>query len=325
MDKIEISHKTIIFTVFFLISLWFLYQIKDIILLLFLSFVMMSALNPVVDKMEKIRIPRPLAVLIIYVLIFGLLAGLIAALVPILINQTYLFLQTLPVLIEKLDFWGIKINISDYSNQLAQVPGNVFKIIAVTFSNILRLFTFLVITFYLLMERKNMKNYLHFLFRKDGEERAEKFLNRMERKIGGWVRGELVLMFLVGLLSYFGLLFLGLEFAMPLAVLAGVFEIIPNIGPTLSMVPAVIVGLSISPVMGLTVVALYFLIQQLENNLIVPKVMQKSIGLNPLVTLVVLMVGFNLAGVVGMFLAIPIFLALYIIVKEAYKYKNSAK
>jgi len=121
------------------------------------------------------------------------------------------------------------------------------------------------------------------------------------------------------------LLFLGLEFAMPLAVLAGVFEIIPNIGPTLSMVPAVIVGLSISPVMGLTVVALYFLIQQLENNLIVPKVMQKSIGLNPLVTLVVLMVGFNLAGVVGMFLAIPIFLALYIIVKEAYKYKNSAK
>lgn len=323
MEKIEISYRTIIFTVFFLIFLWFLYQIRQVILLLFVSFVVMSALNPVVDKMEKLKIPRPVAILFIYFLSFGPLIGLIVSIVPVFINQSALLLENLPRLLEKLNFLGIQIHPRDYSDQLAKLPANVFKIVASTFSNILGIFTFAVITFYLLMERKKMKTYLHILFRRDGEKRAEEFIKKMETKIGGWVRGELILMFIVGLLSYIGLLFLDLEFALPLAVLAGFFELIPNIGPTLSMIPAVIVGLSVSPVMGLTVAALYFLIQQLENNLIVPKVMQKSVGLNPLVTLVVLMIGLKLGGAFGMLLAVPVFLAIQIIIKEIYHSHHS--
>ena len=318
MEKIEISHKTIIFTIFFLIFLWFLFQVREIILIIFVAFVMMAALNPIVDRMEKLQIPRPLAILIIYLAIIGVFSGLVALIIPILVQQTSLLLANLPNIIEKLSFFNFQLDLNNYSSQIAKIPGNVFRILAVTFSNFLKFFTFLVITFYLLLERKNLNKHLKFLFAKGGEKKAEDFIKKLEKQIGGWVRGELILMFIVGFLSYLGLLLLDLEFALPLAVLAGFLEIIPNIGPTVSMVPAVIVGLSVSPIMGLTVVVLYFLIQQLENNLIVPKVMQKSVGLHPLVTLIVLMVGLKLGGAFAMILSIPIFLSLKTILKEVF-------
>lgn len=323
-DKIEISHITIIFTLLFIILLWFLYFIRDVLLLLFVSFVAMSALNPVVNKMENLKIPRPVAILLIYILGFGILGGLVAMLTPVFVQQTTLLIEKLPNLINKLNIFNIPIKLSDYGEQLIKIPGNVVKILALTFNGLLRFFTFLVITFYLLMERKNMDKHLRTWFLRDGEERAEKFVNKMERRIGGWVRGELLLMLIVGFLSYIGLFLLDLEFAVPLAVLAGLLELIPNIGPTVSMIPAALVGLSISPIMGLTVVVLYFLIQQLENNFIVPKVMQKSVGLNPLVTLTSLMVGLKLGGAMGMLLAVPVYLALEIIVKEIYKSRISS-
>jgi predicted PurR-regulated permease PerM len=319
MEKIEISHKTIIFTILFLIFLWFLWQIREILLIVFISFIAMTALNPLINKMEKIKIPRPLAILFIYLVLFGLLAGLVASIVPMLVSQTNSLLDALSGLGNKFNLFGFQINLGDYNEHLAKIPGNLVKIIASTFNNLLKFFTFLVITFYLLIERKKMKEYLHILFRNDGEQQAEEMINKLEVKIGGWVRGQIILMFIVGLMSYFGLLLLDLEFALPLAVFAGALEIVPNLGPTLAMVPAAIVGLSMSPIMGLTVVALYFLIQQLENNFIVPKVMEKSIGVNPLVSLLVLITGLKIAGPLGMFLAIPVFLTLQILLKEFYK------
>ncbi len=325
MEKIEISHKTIIFTVFFLIFLWFLYQIREIILIVFISFIAMTALNPVINKLEKIKIPRSLAILIVYLLLFGILAGLVALIIPILVSQTASLLGVMSNLIERLNFAGFQLNIQDYSEQLARVPGNLFKIIASTFSNLLKFFTFMVITFYLLIERVKMKEYLHVLFRQDGEQQAEDMLNKLETKIGSWIRGQAILMIIVGVLSYLGLLLLDIDFALPLAVIAGFLEIVPNLGPTLAMVPAAIVGLSMSPVMGLTVVVLYFLIQQLENNFIVPKVMEKSIGINPLISLLVLITGLKIGGPLGMFLAIPVFLTLQVLIKEFYKMRTAPK
>lgn len=324
MEKIEISHKTIIFTVFFLIFLWFLYSIRHIILIVFIGLVAMFALNPLIDRLERVKIPRPLAVLSFYFLMISFIIGVVVSIIPVVVNQSAMLIELLPNLVKRLDFLGVQFQLSDYSDQLLKLPGNFLKIVALTFSNIVRFFAFIVITYYLLMERKNMKKYLHVLFRREGEKRAEILVAKLEEKIGGWVRGQLVLMFIVGFMSFVGLSFLGLEFAIPLAVLAGLLEIIPNIGPTVAAIPSAIIGLSISPVMGLTVVALYFVIQQLENNIIVPKVMQKSVGLPPLVTLILLMVGLTLGGIGGAILAIPIFLTIQIIVKDLYSYYRSS-
>jgi predicted PurR-regulated permease PerM len=109
---------------------------------------------------------------------------------------------------------------------------------------------------------------------------------------------------------------LGVPSALPLAILAGLLEIVPTIGPVIAAVPAVLVGFTVSPVIGIAVASLYFLVQQLENHLIVPKIMQKAVGVNPLVTILSLGVGFQLGGPIGAILAVPILIVLLLIASE---------
>ena len=132
------------------------------------------------------------------------------------------------------------------------------------------------------------------------------------------MRGQLILMLIIGIVSYIGLIFLGVEFAVPLAFLAGLLEVIPTIGPTLSAVPAVIIASGTSPVLALATAALYFVIQQLENQLIVPRVMSKAVGLSPLVVIFALMVGFKIAGIAGAVLSVPAVLLVEILYRDLY-------
>jgi len=322
--KIEISHRTIIFATFFLIFLWFLYQIRQILIALFISVILMAALNPAVDRITRLKIPRFLAILFLYILIIGVFVLSIAGVVPPLVDQTSVLISRLPEYSQNLGLPIIDQKIiTDQISQLGSIPANIVKLSVSIFSNLFVALAVLVITFYLLMERRNLNKYLTVLFGGDGEKKAEKFINEMEKNLGGWVRAQLILMSIIGLFCYIGLRLLGIEFALPLAILAGVFEIIPNIGPIVSAIPAFFAGFVISPLMGLAVIALYFLIQQLENTIIVPKVMEKKVGVNPIVTILALTIGFKLAGIMGAVLAIPIVLLLRIVASEIYSSERS--
>jgi predicted PurR-regulated permease PerM len=130
-------------------------------------------------------------------------------------------------------------------------------------------------------------------------------------------------MFVVGLLTYIGLTILGIKYALPLALIAGFFEILPNIGPTLAAIPAIAVALlTVSPLMGLAVLGLYIIIQQLENNLILPYAMKKSANVNPIISILVILIGFRLGGVVFAALAIPLFLVVKIIILESVRIRK---
>lgn len=315
--KVEISHKTIVFTVLFLIFLLFLYKIRYIILLLFIAIIFMSALSPIVDRMQKLKIPRGISIIIIYLLIWALISTGIASLVPPLIEQTSKFITRLP---QDLDYLSQgKLDLSFFTSQLQSLPNQILKIVLGLINNIVNVFTLMVITFYLILERKNLHKYLVFLFGKtDREKRAEKFLQALEKKLGFWMRGQISLMLIVGLMSYLGLVYLKVEFALPLALMAGLLEVIPNVGPALAMIPAVIVAFGASPVQALAVTALYIVIQQLENQLIVPKVMSKAVGLSPLIVIISLLIGYTTAGVAGAVLSLPFMLLLRIIVNDIY-------
>jgi predicted PurR-regulated permease PerM len=317
--KVEISHRTIIFTVFFLLGLWFLYEVRQIILALFVSLILMSALNPAVNRLEGWRFPRWLAILVIYFGVLGILIlGLVGA-IPALVEQTGSFAERIPLLFRQVTFLGLDPSIlASQITQLGTIPANIFRLTMSLFSNIVSLFALFVITFYLLLERRNLDHYLQILFGEGGEEKAEQFVDKIENRLGSWVRGEITLMVIIGIMTYLGLRFLGIEFALPLAILAGFLEIVPNIGPTISAVPAVLAGLAISPMMALAVTALYFLVQQAENTLIVPKVMQKAAGVNPLITILSLAVGFKLAGPVGAVLAVPVVILIEVVGSEWY-------
>lgn len=315
--KIEISHRTIIFTVLFLVFLGLLWQIRQIIIGLFVSLILMAAINPTIDKMEKLKIPRVLGIIFIYILILAVIGLVIAGVIPPLVDQTSTLINKAPAFIENLGIPAVDPRIIEIQfQQLGSIPANLVKISVTIFTNLVAIFALLVITFYLLLERKNLNRYLHILFGGDGEKKAGRFIDQVEKKLGGWVRAELTLMLIVGLMCYLGLRLLGIDFALPLALLAGIFEIIPNIGPVLSAIPAVLTGLVISPLMGLAVAALYFLVQQLENTFIVPQVMSKEAGVNPLVTILSLAIGFKIGGITGAILAIPFVLLIQIIASE---------
>lgn len=315
--KIEISHRTIVFTVFFLILLWLVWQIRQIIIGLFVSLVLMAAINPAIDKMEKMKIPRVLGIVLIYILIFAVVGLIIAGVIPPLVDQTSALISRAPKFIENLGIPTIDQRIIESQiQQLGSIPANLVKISVNIFANLITVFALLVITFYLLLERKNLNRYLHILFGGDGERKAAIFIDQVEEKLGSWVRAELTLMAIVGVMSYLGLRLLGIDFALPLALLAGILEIIPNIGPVVASIPAILAGLVISPLMALAVAALYFLIQQVENTLIVPQVMAREAGVNPLITIISLAIGFKLGGVVGAVLAIPMVLLIQIIASE---------
>jgi len=317
-EKIEISYRTIIFTVLFLVALWFLYYIKDIILQLFVALVLMSILNPTVESLTKHKIPRALSILLVYLVMLSILGVTIAALVPTLINQTTKFVGSIPKYLDNLGIFGTYTEqvIGQAIAQVGAFPSQLAKVIVSLFSNVFSVVAVLIFSFYLLLSREKLEHQYEYLFGKERSVEIHRILIRMEGKLGNWARGQLALMFLVWSSTYIGLFLLGIPFALPLSILAGLLEIIPIIGPFISAVPAVIVALSISPILGIATTSLYFLIQQLENYIFVPKVMEKSAGVTPMVTLIALAVGLKVSGVVGALISIPVVITIKVLFKE---------
>jgi len=307
ISKIEISHKTIIFTLVLLASIWLVLQIRDILFLVFIAFIIMSTLKPMVDWMEKKRIPRFLAAILVYIVVFGLIGFSIGGTIPTLVSQTTSFVQDFPSVISHA-LPNLNIDLNSFSQQLAPIGENIVKVTISIFSNIISILMVMVISFYLLLERKHADKIVEGFA---GEEKGKTFITvveRIEGKLGSWMMGQLFLMFVIGLFCYIGLLLLGIKFALPLAIIAGLFEIVPNIGPIISAIPAMLIAFAVSPLMAVSVLVLYIVVHQLENNLIVPLVMKKSVGLSPIITIFSLLVGGKLAGIAGAVLAIPILL-----------------
>lgn len=320
--KIEISYKTVLFTLGVLGLVWFIVQISDILLLLFVSVILASAFHSPVNWLVKKKIPRPLAIIFLYLLMAIVLGGIIAIIVPPLIEQTKNLLNNLPDLLNSisqlmpypLPTQDILMSLGSGFNNLG---GNIFRYTLGFFGNIITVATLFVFTFYLLLRWENLGRSLSAGL--GSEERFTKLLNRIETGLGNWVRGELFLMATIGITSYIGLNLLGIPYALPLGIFAGLLEIVPIVGPIIAAVPAVVVALSISPVLALVTAAFYFLIQQLENNLIVPKVMERAVGLDPLATILSLMVGAKLMGTLGALLAVPFVLLAKIVILDFYR------
>src|SRR3989344_2210733 len=246
--KIEISHKTIIFTVFFLVFLWLLYLIRDIILMFFVALLIMAILNPIVSKLSKRKIPRGASAMV---------------------EQTAGFASDLPGYLANLGAgpFGDQL-LKELLSVLATLPAQIVKAFLSFFSNLLSVLTVLILAFYLLLVREKLDQQLGAVFGEDRVRDVGKALDLLEHKLGGWARGQITLMILVGLATYIGLVILGIPFALPLAIVAGLLEIVPYMGPIIAGIPAVIIGLGISPLMALAAAALYFLIQQVENYVI---------------------------------------------------------
>ncbi len=327
--KIEITGKTILFTILVLLLLKTLFLLRNIFLNLFVAFIFMSALKPSVDFLEKRGLPRVLAAILVIIISLGILITFLYYALPPLAVQTKDFFiyasKQLFLALQKLDR---QISVRDFlqfqtlSQHIPNITNAISKIIVSLFSNVLDFISLLFFTIYFLLGIKNLEKLAVKILPKRQAGFFMETLTSVEKQLGAWVRGELILMLTIGLLSYIGLTLLQVNYALPLAVIAGLLEVFPIIGPVLSVFPAFFVAATTSWVLGVAVIALYIIIQQLENNLIVPLVMKTVVGIPPLAVLTSLVIGQKLAGVTGIILAVPIVATLVIILKEIFKYKE---
>lgn len=312
--KIDISHRTIFFAAIFILALWLLYLIRDLLIIIFVGVILMSALTPMVNLFVRLRLPKSLGIAITYIIIIAILAGILISILPPLIEQSSKLIVTLPPLATQL-FDVVNVDKSVFQSELTNFSRNIFSITITIFDNFLTIIFTLVLTFYLLLERDNLENRISALF-VGREERVRSLIVRMQDKLGAWLRGQLLLSLIIGVLTYIGLIILNIPYALPLALIAGVLEIIPVIGPIISAVPAVLIALTISPILSLGVAAMFFMIQQMENHLIVPQVMRRAVGLDPLIVILAIAIGSRLLGFSGALLAVPFAVVLQIIVAE---------
>lgn len=321
--KIDISHKTIFFITAFLLGLWLLFLIRDLLLILFVSLILMSALSPAVIFFERFRIPKALGIGITYLVILTIIVGGLVVIVPPLVEQTGKLIVTLPPLASQI-FTIFNIDRSVFQSSLTSLSKNAFSFTLAVFDNFLAIIFLLVITFYLLLEKDKLEDRFSLLFY-GREDRVKALFVLIEDKLGSWLRGQLFLSIIIGLLSFIGLIALDIPYALPLAIIAGIMEVVPVIGPIVSAIPAIAIALTISPFSGLFVALMFLVIQQFENHLIVPQVMKRAVGLNPLVVILAIAVGGRLLGVGGALLAVPIAVVLQIIATEFIIQKTSIK
>lgn len=321
MDKnVIISTRTILSVLVLLGLLWVAIQIKAVILILFLAFVVALGLFPLVEWLQDKGLPKVLAVILTLASVGGAFISLVGLAFSPLISQTRLLIQQLPVLVESVTTPALEKYLSDISSiltqQIAAGSNNVIQITVGAASGLVTAIMIFFLAGYLMMDMESIHTSLINVFPKNLRKLVENAYLEIEHRLGSWLRGQLLLMLIIGLTSFVGLTILQVDFALSLAVLSGLLEIIPGIGPVVATVPAAIVGFAISPVTGFGVLALFLLVQQVENNLIVPKVMEKTVGFNPIVTIIALLVGGKLFGLMGAILAIPVTLVLIIVIKN---------
>ena len=244
-----------------------------------------------------------------YVLVFGFIGGALASIIPTLGEQSASFVKELPLFINR-TFPAFSIDFQSILGQVAPVGENLLKFTVNLFSNIVATLTLLTFTFYFLLERKHLQDMLVGLLGEGVGNTCFGITTRVEKRLSAWVLGQLVLMLFIGGIVYLVLFFLGIEFAIPLAVLAGLFEMVPTVGPILSAIPAILVAFSHSPMLAFSVLAFYIIVQQLENNILVPFIMKRSVGLSPVLTILALMIGGRFGGIAGAILAVPILLTI---------------
>lgn len=322
-QTLDISFWTILKAVLLVLLIWALWVLRDFIAVMLLSIVIASAIEPANHFFARYRIPRVLSVLFIYLAAFIILALVFYLVVPPLFGDILDFLSSLPSYINQavgprgtlfLLFPEIPKELNEFIKQAAfsleknivgLTPG-LFTAGTTLFGGILSLVLLIVISFYLSVQEHGIENFLRIVTPLEDEDYILGLWQRSQRKIGRWLQGQILLAVLVGVMVFLGLTILDIKYAISLAMLSAVFEIIPVFGPVMAAIPAISIAYIQSPLSGLEVLVLYVIIQQFENHLIYPLVVRKTIGVPPLLVVISLVIGGTLGGFFGVLLSVPI-------------------
>lgn len=339
--NITISSGTIIKVILFGLLVFVLFFLKDLVLIVLTAIVIASAIEPVTKWFVSYKVPRVLAVLLVYVLILLALLSIFYFFVPTLLQEMSNFLAFLPTYTNSIDLSGIfggdflsgpesivkTFSVRDALSSLQEAFNNLsegfIKSISIIFGGALSFVLIIVFSFYFAVQETGIDDFLRVVTPVKHHNYILDLWKRSQIKIGRWMQGQLILALIVGVLVYMGLTILDVRYALLLAVLAGIFELIPLFGAFLATIPGVIIASVDGGVtLGLMVAGLYLIIQQFENHLIYPLVVTKVVGVPPLLVILALIVGAQLAGFLGIILSIPIAAIVQELVKDVKKKRN---
>lgn len=295
---------------------------REVLLLVFLAVLLGAALEPVVGFIRgRTGIGRGLSILVVYAAFFAAVVGMAVFIVPAALVQLSAGLSHLPGFLDQVRAWAADLRppaLGDGVTSLTQAveelfdgaaapdPDSVIEASVVVGQAGAAVITVLALVFFWLTERPRLQRYaLAFVpARRRGGIRDA--WNEIETRLGLWARGQLALMATIGVATGIAYTLLGLPAALLLALIAGITEIIPIVGPLLGAVPAVLIAMTISPEVTVLTVGIYFALQLIEGNVLVPMIMRNSVGLSPFLVLVSLLLGSAIAGVLGAIVAVPV-------------------
>ena len=301
-----------------------LFYMKDVLIILLIAIVISSAIHAPVSYLESKKIPRILSVFFIFIVSLGILGLILYTLVPVALIQLKYFVDHINDLkVPLLDFAGsgefvenINSGINDYINGLFSKGSNPAGFLSSLLGDAFFAIVCLVLSFYMALSRDGVERFILAIFPPSLENYIVDVYHRTRKKLSRWLSGQLVVSFMVGFLVFIGLLIVGADYALILALLAAVLELIPYVGPIIVGIISFLITLPQSFALAILVLVVFTVIQQIENHVLTPFVMSKAVGLDPVVVVIAVLAGTQIAGLVGIILAIPITIILQEIIDD---------
>jgi len=325
---LDISWEALLKVLALGVGIWLAYVLRDIIFMLFVVFIMVATFNPTINRWQN-RMPRAWAVSLFYACI-ALVVGLLSyLLIPQLSHQINELIKALPTIESTARPYVARLQngatsqlfdqaVNSLTNWLNRISTDLVDTTVSFVGSLAIVATGIVLSFYLLLEEENASIFFNQVLPQHRFEAVYSTVRKISERMGNWVRGQFLLMLIIGASQLLLYLVIGLHSPLPLAIWSGVCEVIPYVGPALGILPALIVAMTTGSVLqAVLVVALSFvLVQQLEAHIIVPKVMGRAVGLSPALVILALLIGGKLFGLVGALVAIPTAAIISVVVGE---------
>jgi predicted PurR-regulated permease PerM len=311
-----------------------LYVIREVLLSLYISGLLAMGLSPVVRKIERhklvagrYRIPRWLAILVLYATFLLAVAFVLSLVIPPLVSQIRDLVGNLPQYADRLQAeltrrglvdanWSWSSLFQDIQMPSGVAISGIFGALSGAVGALGKIVTILLLPFYLLLEAAALRSWLLQFVHPDNRKRADRIARAVTIKVGAWLNGQLVLGAVIGTTATVGLWLLGVPYFYVLGLIAAVGELIPVVGPILAAIPAILLAFTVSPQTALFVTLFCWGQQFVENNVLVPRIMERQVGVSPVAIIIALLVGSSLLGFVGAILAVPSVAIIQVLVNE---------
>ncbi len=334
--NLEISYQTIFKVILAIALVVLLFYIQPVILALFAAFVLSTVTNPIADWAEKRSLPRVVSAPLIFLGVIVFVGFIFYWIIPSLATELGYLIKHFPQYIAEntakypfLEQYKIRqsldqaiLSVLNYINDQAL---NILLSTVSVLSNLFYIFLSFAIAFYMTVEKNLIKKYLRLLIDRGHHDNIAVILDEIELKMGRWFAGQVLLSLVSSIVIYIGLTILGIPFAFPLAVLAAILRFVPFLGGMISDSTGIAIAFLSSPVLGIAAFLMYYILQQVEAYVLIPYVMNRTVGLNPIVVIVAVVSGGQLGGIAGALLALPVTIILVILVKEFVLKENNNK